>query len=101
MAETASVLNNDDQQGAGEEVEGPGEQGRARGIGRARGEIMNSYRAIEYAFMMDAWVDGKWEHEVGTRKLTQAMEVAGLYLRLFPLGARCSTAGVPFSNDCR
>lgn len=40
---------------------------------------MNSWRTVEYAFMIDLWVRGRWEHEVGTRKLTQAMEVVTLY----------------------
>ncbi len=40
---------------------------------------MNSYRTVEYAFMIEMLVKGKWENEVGTRKRTQAMEVVGLY----------------------
>ncbi len=60
---------------------------------------MNSYRAIEYAFMMDAWVDGKWEHEVGTRKLTQAMEVAGLYHGLRLQVVRCHDGAILLKSD--
>lgn len=60
---------------------------------------MNSWRTVEYAFMIDMCIRGRWEHEVGTRKFSQAMEVVGLYGPKYKLRVvRCHDGEILWSS---